>query len=221
MSGPAEPIATSVASSNGRSRVLEEAAALFVRQGYRDTTLRDIAAAAGMKAGSIYYHFDAKDDLLAAVLDRGIDLITRSFLDTAATLSDDVAPRERIEAHVLTHLVALFEHGPFTTSHVTVFHGAPDSIKALGVPARDAYERLWAELLASFRQAGHLRDDIDLALHRILLLGAANSTLDWFDPSGTRSLEDLAAALTDQFWSGVARDTPPPSATRIRRGTPA
>ena len=77
---------------SGRDRILEEAAALFVRQGYRETTLRDIAAAAGMKAGSIYYHFDAKDELLAAVLETGIARITRSFEETAASLPDDVAP---------------------------------------------------------------------------------------------------------------------------------
>lgn len=193
--------------ATGRERILEEAAALFVRQGYRETTLRDIAAAAGMKAGSIYYHFDAKDELLAAVLESGIARITRSFVETAAALPPDVTPRERLRRHLHTHLAALFEHGPFTTSHVTVFHAAPEAVRALGTPSRDAYERLWADLLGRLQADGHLRADVDLGLHRILLLGAANSTLDWFDPGGGRSLEDLAAALTEQFWHGLAATT--------------
>ncbi|MGE3359192.1 MAG: TetR/AcrR family transcriptional regulator [Acidimicrobiia bacterium] len=188
---------------SGRDRILEEAAALFVRQGYRETTLRDIAAAAGMKAGSIYYHFDAKDELLAAVLETGIARITRSFEETAASLPDDVAPSERLRRHVHAHLAALFEHGPFTTSHVTVFHAAPEAVRALGTPSRDAYERCWSELLADLQRSGHLRAGIDLGLHRILLLGAANATLDWFDPTGDRTLDELATALTEQFWQGV------------------
>ena len=189
---------------SGRERILEEAAALFVRRGYRETTLRDIAAAAGMKAGSIYYHFDAKADLLAAVLETGIERITGSFLETAAALPAELAPRDRLRRHVHTHLAALFEHGPFTTSHVTVFHAAPEAVRALGTPSRDAYERLWTNLLQEFAAAGHLRPGLDLGLQRILLLGAANSTLDWFDPSGGRPLEELATALTARFWFGVA-----------------
>ena len=78
---------------SGRQRVLEQAAWLFLQHGYRETTLRDIAAAAGMKAGSIYYHFDSKEQLLAAVLDTGIERITRSFTETAAT-TDDRTPAQ-------------------------------------------------------------------------------------------------------------------------------
>lgn len=192
---------------SGRQRVLEQAAWLFIRHGYRETTLRDIAAAAGMKAGSIYYHFDSKEQLLAAVLDTGIERITSSFIDTAAIMPPDLAPQERLRRHVLAHLLALFEHGPFTAGHVSVFHGAPDAVKALGVPSRDAYERLWAELLASFAAAGAIRAGVDLGLQRILLLGAANSTLDWFDPSGRRSIEEVATALAEQFWLGVGVDS--------------
>jgi len=40
-----------------RERVLLEASRLFRHRGYAATTLREIADAAGVKAGSIYYHF--------------------------------------------------------------------------------------------------------------------------------------------------------------------
>ena len=189
---------------SGRQRVLEQAAWLFLRHGYRETTLRDIASAAGMKAGSIYYHFDSKEQLLAAVLDTGIERITRSFTETAAAMGPDVDAPERLHRHLRAHLAALFEHGPFTTSHVSLFHGAPEAVRALGVPNRDAYEGLWADLLTRFAAEGRLRPGIDLRLQRILLLGAANSTLEWFRPDGPTSLDELAATLAGQFWQGVS-----------------
>ena len=55
---PAVPEAT-------RDQILVEAARLFRHQGYAATTLRQIADAAGIKAGSIYYHFEGKDDIAA------------------------------------------------------------------------------------------------------------------------------------------------------------
>ena len=43
--------------NNRRAAVLDAAAYRFRRQGYAATTMRDIAADAGMLAGSLYYHF--------------------------------------------------------------------------------------------------------------------------------------------------------------------
>ena len=54
LAAPAVPACT-------REEILAAAARLFRQQGYATTTLRQIAEAAGIKAGSIYYHFGSKD----------------------------------------------------------------------------------------------------------------------------------------------------------------
>ena len=46
-----------------RERILLEAARLFRHHGYAATTLREVADASGIKAGSIYYHFGSKDEI--------------------------------------------------------------------------------------------------------------------------------------------------------------
>ena len=61
-------------------RILDAAEALFAERGYDGTTLRDVATGVGIRIPSLYNHFDGKDSLYAAVLDRGIrpvvDLLT-------------------------------------------------------------------------------------------------------------------------------------------------
>ncbi|MDP1940010.1 MAG: helix-turn-helix domain-containing protein, partial [Gallionella sp.] len=52
-----------------RDLILRVAAQLFRQQGYSATTLRQIAEKAGMKAGSIYYHFDSKTAILDEILE--------------------------------------------------------------------------------------------------------------------------------------------------------
>ena len=59
-----------------RGQILAAAARLFGQQGYANTTLRQIAQAAGIRAGSIYYHFEGKDEIAACVLDEGIVAVT-------------------------------------------------------------------------------------------------------------------------------------------------
>ena len=100
----------------GRARVLAEAAELFVAQGYAGTTLRQIASAAGIKAGSVYHHFDSKEDLFAAVLEEGIVVMVDAFEKTSASFDGSETVGDRLTAHVRAHLSAVFENGPFTTA---------------------------------------------------------------------------------------------------------
>lgn len=197
----------STTTDTGRDRIADAAAGLFLERGYAGTSLRDIAATAGIKAGSIYYHFDSKDDLLVEVLDRGIALIVDAFTATAAATAGAPAPT-RFAAHVRAHLSALFEHGPYTATHVAQFRTAPEAVRRRAIPSRDAYERLWADLLADLQAEGAIDADVDLGLARLSLLGSMNFAIEWFSPDRD-NLDDLAAAIARQFWRGVASTTAP------------
>ena len=76
-------------SAVGRDGVLDIAARLFREQGYGSVSLRKIAEAAGIKAGSIYYHFGSKDEIVAAVLDAGIRVVHASMRDAITDLRAD------------------------------------------------------------------------------------------------------------------------------------
>ena len=58
--------------------ILDATARLFRHKGYAVTSMRDIAAAAGMLAGSLYYHFASKEELLVAVYAEGVRRISAS-----------------------------------------------------------------------------------------------------------------------------------------------
>src|SRR6185295_3839194 len=51
-------------------QILLEAGRLFAELGFKQTTTRQIAEAAGLRQGSLYYYFKSKDDMLAELLDR-------------------------------------------------------------------------------------------------------------------------------------------------------
>ncbi|MEM7408678.1 MAG: TetR/AcrR family transcriptional regulator [Myxococcota bacterium] len=197
---PEPPVLAADSGPEGRRRILDVSAGLFLERGYAGTSLREIAAAVGMKPGSLYYHFASKEALLEAILRHGIDVMVVAFSAAAADHRDAPA-RERFAAHVRAHLGALFEHGPYTAAHVTTFRTAPTPVMAAIVPQRDAYEAMWSELLASFVRDGAIRSDTTVGLARLLLFGAMNASVEWFDRE-RGSLDDFAAAVTRQFWSG-------------------
>src|ERR1700751_5716162 len=51
-----------------RQQILDVAAKLFRARGYTEPSLREIGKQAGMKAGSLYYHFPSKEELATEVL---------------------------------------------------------------------------------------------------------------------------------------------------------
>ena len=190
------------AETPGRDRILDEAAALFLEHGYEAASVRRIAEAVGMRAASIYHHFNSKEDLLEVILRRGLEVMTMAF-DDASTATLGAPGRERLAAHVRAHLAALYENGPYTATHVTTFRTAPESVRTTIVPQRDAYETLWTTLLDDLVTSGVLTPDTAVGPARLMLLGGMNASVEWFDPQ-RGSLDDLAGLITRQTLYGLS-----------------
>ena len=190
----------------GKQRIMDVAAGLFIERGVDGASLRQIADLVGMKAGSLYYHFGSKNELLSAVFERGIEVMMTAFSEANAA-SSTLPGRDRVAAHVRAHLAALFENGPYTAAHVTAFRTAPAEVRHTIVPVRDGYEAMWADLLRELSHSGAIAESTPLGLHRLLLFGSMNASVECFDP-GRGNLDDLAIAITNQFWDGLAQEAP-------------
>lgn len=51
-------------------RILDESIHLFLKQGYKATSIQQIASAAGYTKGAVYFYFESKEGLLSKLLDR-------------------------------------------------------------------------------------------------------------------------------------------------------
>jgi len=57
-------------SAETRARIMDAAMELFRRQGFEETTMREIATEAGVATGAAYYYFDSKDAIALAFYDQ-------------------------------------------------------------------------------------------------------------------------------------------------------
>ena len=94
---------------NRRRQLIEGAARLFRAKGFDGTSTRDIAAAAGMRSGSPFYHFDSKNALLYVVVQEGMAFAYQSQCDALTKLSEGASPREQLRSLVRQHFEVL--HG--------------------------------------------------------------------------------------------------------------
>jgi AcrR family transcriptional regulator len=167
--------------------ILDAAAQLFRQKGYRVTSMRDIAAASGMLAGSLYYHFASKEELLVAVYAEGVRRIS---VAVRAALARDLEPWARLEAVCAAHLAALLEDSDYAQVVIRV---RPDDAPAVAerlIALRDDYERLFTQALTKLP----LAQRTDRRPLRLMLLGALNWSQTWY-----RSGRDSPDAIARQF----------------------
>ncbi len=80
-------------SEESRRQVLDAAIAVLAKKGVGNTSVQDIADAAGLSKGAVHYHFESKEELLERVLDRCCEVVEARI---RAVFEQDGLPVERI-----------------------------------------------------------------------------------------------------------------------------
>lgn len=182
---------------NRRHELLAAAAVLFRRQGFDATSTRDIAAAVGMHSGSPFYHFKSKVALLFAVMEEGMHA---AIARQAAALGQaQEAPLVRMRRLIRSHFDTLLGPGNDFVPVMLYEH------RSLSVRQRAslgklqvAYEAAWMPVLEALHASGHLRAPVKLS--RLMILGALNWSVQWFDARKEASLDELTDACMALFF---------------------
>ena len=85
-----------------RARILDAAIGLFRRQSFESTTMREIAAEAGVAIGAAYYYFESKNAIVLAFYDRSRQEMA-PLLDEAVASSRDLKGRLQAMIEVKLH----------------------------------------------------------------------------------------------------------------------
>lgn len=168
--------ATETKAARTRRRILDASAHEFAQHGYGGASLRRIADAAGLKVGSLAFHFPTKDDLVAATLQDGVDSARTALEAALSTLPDDATAEEFLRAAVNGHLEALHASDDRAASVVRMVETLPPSLRVAHVDHERRFAKVWLDVLDRGRQAGIVRADVDLRVLRDLVVGALNST---------------------------------------------
>lgn len=182
---------------NRRQQLLTAAAGLFRRQGFDATTTRDIAAAVGMHSGSPFYHFKSKDALLYAVMEEGM----RAAIERQSKTLHRVAaaqPYEQIRCLIRVHFDTLLGPGnDFVPVMLYEHRSLSESQRASLAKLQVAYESVWTPVLHALHASGHLRAPVKLS--RLLILGALNWSVQWFDRKKGATVDQLTDAAMTLF----------------------
>lgn len=186
---------------NRRQDLLRAAARLFRQQGFAATSTRDIATAAGMRSGSPFYHFENKEALLAAVMLEGMQRASSQQADAmqaAARHGQALSARDCLRVLVRNHLeVLLGAESDFIPVMLYEWRSLSEPQRQAVNELRREYEAVWVPVLQALHDRGELQGDPSLA--RLMLFGALNWAVQWFEPGRRSSLDDLTEAALQLF----------------------
>lgn len=179
-----------------KERILDAAATLLVRWGYRKTTIDDVAREAGVGKGTIYLHWKDKSELFRAALMRaqeqaGADIMQRIAAD----------PEGGLFHRVWTHGMLAALSNPLMAA---IMGGKTDIFQGLaGAFDPGTIDRMsgdYEEYVIQLQQAGLIRSDIPVPIIAFvtaaLKIGVIN-TPDLFGPEHTPPLEQLTDVISD------------------------
>jgi AcrR family transcriptional regulator len=171
-----------------RHLLVQSAARLFREKGYAHTTVRDLGKAVGLLSGSLFYHFDTKNDILCTVMAESIAV---TFERIRHRLKQVTTPRDKLLALIMSDLEGLHletKDGYYVLVHEWRNLSEENQKKILAL--RGEYEGFWMDVLHECDEAGLL--SMDPVILRRLLNGAISWTSHWFRLDGRISLEELA-----------------------------
>jgi TetR/AcrR family transcriptional regulator, cholesterol catabolism regulator len=162
---------------NRRQQILEAAARQFSANGYQGANMRDVAADAGVLAGSIYYHFESKEALFVAVHAAAVDMMTEAARNAVRGIDD---PWQRLEEAAAAHCAALNGGDAFMGVIAPIYPVAAGAVRDALTRQRDGYERMFAAMIGDIE----IPLGVDPKIFRLHLLAALNGTKFWYRPGG-------------------------------------
>lgn len=184
-----------------RAELLRIAADLFATKGFKNTTVRDIADAAGILSGSLYHHFDSKESMIDEILSTFQEELFGAYTEIIAGSAD---PRAKLEAAVRVSFEAIDRH----RDEVAIFQNEADY---LGTFSRFAYlgernrqsREVWLTLLSEGIESGALRADLDIELVYRFIRDTVWVAVRWYRPGGKLSHHDIADQYLTILLDGI------------------
>ncbi len=183
--------------AQSRSALIQAARRMFAQQGYFSCRVSDIARAAGMSTGNLYWYFESKQALLKAVLMAGFEELGDIFSRAAASRQSAVEKLHQVIGETITFgrrqgdfnriLLSLLGQGGDD-----LFLDLEINMEVIGVQ----YTKNMVSILNQAKAEGSLAEDQDpwlLAMMFFGLFNGLNLTYDqaWLDQPEQR----IAAAV--------------------------
>lgn len=182
-----------------KKQIEQEAALLFMQRGYASTSMRDLAQAVGLEAGSIYSHFKSKEHILQKIC---FDMANRFFAELDSIETANTNSQEKLELAIKAHIDVLTEDPAETSVFQNEWKHLKDPYLGDFIKMRKDYELRFKQIIQDGIQNQEFRAQ-NVTLFVATLLTSLNHTTQWYKKGAGYSSAQIAKDLTEIFIKGL------------------
>lgn len=180
--------------------LIDTSARIFAANGYKDTTIQDIAREMNMTGAAIYYYIDSKDDILYEIWRRAGQKLQSSIDEIARK---KLSPEEKIRSFFRSHLNLIMQDKPIFEVLILQRSRLP----MVGREALERDEKKYQQTLTDIIQSVpsrrlRVREPTILAFGALAML---NGVIRWYSESERLSLDDVADLYYETFMHGLLK----------------
>ncbi len=195
-----------------RQIILDAALKTFVRRGYPETTVSEIASIAGVAEGTLYNYFRNKEDILLALFDEKWGNIIGEIKNKIQGLDN---PNDKLKA-IFSTVIRMFKKDRYLAEIFLIdIKQSSIFLNNYTINRVTEFVNLIEEILEEGKRNGIYRKDLDTRVAKMVIFGAAQGILlSWVlseskmikDKTFKFSLYKAAKTLKDIFKSGLKGD---------------
>lgn len=191
----------STAKRSSRDAIFAATIALFSERGYPSTSMRDIASAVGLLPGSLYVHISSKEQLLADIVETGID---RFMVACREAIEAEKTPAARFRALIHAHMALIAEDPEHVRVALHQWKYLTGASRTDVMDKRREYEGIFQTLIADGIAKGEFSDKLNPRIAVLTVIGTLNWTSEWFHGDGPETADDVADDIADVLLSGLS-----------------
>jgi AcrR family transcriptional regulator len=203
-------VVTTPTRSNGRSgprakkrrrEIIDAAAQVFFEKGYDASSTQDIADAAGILKGSLYYYIRSKEDFLFEIVQETHEGALRNLDPTLAAPGDVLA---KLAMFVIRQVEYFAAHNVYATVFFREYRALSAERRRPIESKGDLYRLFVSDLLRQGISEGKVNADIDVRTASISIVEMLNSIHRWYRPGGRQSASRIARDFATVLVVGIA-----------------
>ncbi|GLY65410.1 TetR/AcrR family transcriptional regulator [Amycolatopsis taiwanensis] len=179
--------------TNRRQALIDIAAELFAERGFQSTTVRDIGQAAGVLSGSLYYHFNSKENIVDEILSTFLDELLKA---SRAIVAENPDPADALRELIRAAFTSIGDH----RAAITVLQNERRFLTQFAwfdhvSKTENSVRRVWLKVLQDGVTSGAFRPDLDPKVTYRFVRDSVWAAVRWYTPKGALT----SAQLADQY----------------------
>lgn len=175
--------------------VVRAAAHLFYERGYEATSVQDVADAAGLLKGSLYYYIRTKEDLLYAVVEQAHGSMMALVSEVRLLPEEPVRPR--LEHFLRRHMELLLRDRDMYGVVLEDYSSLSGRRRKQATATRNEYAQFLQGLIEQGQREGIVPADLRPRLACLGVLGMMNWTYKWYRPSDSLGKTEIVEGLVE------------------------